>query len=204
MKITALENGSLRLAFDDADKAAGLPEDVREWNEDMIDFQVLERLLEPYSTNGGFTAVDSATQSMFVAMTSAPCIASEVAYVGGKAVLPPGAKVWWFPSYEARNPIDDLIKNGFVVFPLGFQVEDEITKDAPAGPLSISDLDRLWASLGDATVDNDGCLDRAWEHFPRGTKVEDIWHWFEAQSPDFSVAEKMGFAKTKSGSAPRG
>lgn len=34
-------------------------------------------------------------------------------------------------------------------------------------------------------------LDAAFEDFPRGTPVEDVWHALEADCPEFSVGDAM-------------
>jgi hypothetical protein len=55
----------------------------------------------------------------------------------------------------------------------------------------LHELYALWDKLGDIPVTEEGLLDEAFEQFPRGTDREEIWHWFEAQNPDFIVGEVL-------------
>ena len=52
-------------------------------------------------------------------------------------------------------------------------------------------LHHLWKQLGDIPVGDDGATEEPFLHFDEGTDREDIWHWFEAQNPDFSVGMVM-------------
>jgi hypothetical protein len=52
-------------------------------------------------------------------------------------------------------------------------------------------LEELWASFGNESIDKDECIERAWHIFPKGTYREYIWHWFEGQNKDFSVAKHL-------------
>jgi hypothetical protein len=52
-------------------------------------------------------------------------------------------------------------------------------------------LGSLWDSLGNETIDEDECIERKWHIFPKGTHREDIWHWFEDQDKNFSVANHL-------------
>ncbi|WP_207308927.1 hypothetical protein [Marinobacter salicampi] len=45
----------------------------------------------------------------------------------------------------------------------------------------------LWAELGNVPVTQDGELEEAFLHFPKGTDREDVWQWFETTF-DISVA----------------
>lgn len=56
----------------------------------------------------------------------------------------------------------------------------------------------LWDRLGDVPTVFDmedgvetNSLEEAFLHFPAGTHREEVWHWFEAQNPDFVVGEVM-------------
>lgn len=57
---------------------------------------------------------------------------------------------------------------------------------------SMPELIRLWRAFGDLPVTDDGRTMTPFLHFPRGTQREEVWHWFEAQNPEFSVAEMQG------------
>lgn len=65
------------------------------------------------------------------------------------------------------------------------------TNDKPI----LATLHALWAKLGDIPTgdsgDNADCLEEPFQHFPVGTHREDVWHWFEAQHPDFIVGDVM-------------
>jgi hypothetical protein len=64
--------------------------------------------------------------------------------------------------------------------------------DGAAGALPERDLKKLWDHLGTVAVNDDGSLQYDFLHFPHGTDREDVWHWFEAENPQFSVAKAMG------------
>lgn len=59
------------------------------------------------------------------------------------------------------------------------------------GRKSMQELYALWDKFGDVLVTDDGLLDEPFEQFSRGTDREEIWHWFEAQHPDFIVGEVL-------------
>lgn len=57
----------------------------------------------------------------------------------------------------------------------------------------LTELQRLWKRLGDVPVTEDGqFLDERFLQFEKGTDVITVWHWFEDQHPDFSVAREQG------------
>lgn len=53
----------------------------------------------------------------------------------------------------------------------------------PLSSLEQSDLERAWADLGDALVDDDGCLLSDWRDYPAGIDREEIWLDFDAAYP---------------------
>lgn len=57
--------------------------------------------------------------------------------------------------------------------------------------LPMDELVSSWDDLGDIPVDDDGYILEPFRHFPCGTFREDIWRWFEASNPKFSVAAMM-------------
>lgn len=62
---------------------------------------------------------------------------------------------------------------------------------APEHKLSMAELHEHWEALRDVSVTEDGArLDEQFLHFTTGSKVEDVWHWFEAQNRRFQVADK--------------
>lgn len=60
---------------------------------------------------------------------------------------------------------------------------------------TLAALHALWAKFGDTPTGDSGdkadCLEEPFQHFPIGTHREDVWHWFEAQHPDFIVGDVM-------------
>ena len=60
--------------------------------------------------------------------------------------------------------------------------------------LTLRDYYRWWDQLGDIPVSEGkgdveaGAIEQPFLHFPAGTRSEEIWRWFEAQHPDFSVS----------------
>ena len=51
----------------------------------------------------------------------------------------------------------------------------------------------LWAELADVPTDDDGVdggIDEVFLHFPKGTLVYNIWHWFEREF-EVSVAKDL-------------
>lgn len=61
--------------------------------------------------------------------------------------------------------------------------------------LTLDDLYSWWDMLRDIPVSEGtavveaGAIEEPFMHFAVGTQREDIWHWFEAQHPDFVVGE---------------
>lgn len=59
----------------------------------------------------------------------------------------------------------------------------------------LNELKQLWDQLGDTPTGFEGddvdCIEEPFLHFPIGTHREDIWHWFEAQNPEFIVGEYL-------------
>jgi len=52
-------------------------------------------------------------------------------------------------------------------------------------------VDLLWAALGDIPVNDDGELEADFLHFIAGDDQVEVWHWFEAKFPGFSVGDRM-------------
>lgn len=57
---------------------------------------------------------------------------------------------------------------------------------------TLSELNKLWGKLGDVPINEDEEIDISFLHFPKGTDRYTIWHWFEEQNDDFSVAKAQG------------
>ena len=64
---------------------------------------------------------------------------------------------------------------------------------------SLTELYALWEQLRDIPVvdsqskgdEEAETIEEPFLHFPVGTHREEIWHWFEAQNPDFIVGDVM-------------
>lgn len=64
--------------------------------------------------------------------------------------------------------------------------------------MNLDALKALWARLGNTptreAANGELLIDAPFHDFPAGISLEEIWVWFEAQHPEFSVAEHMGAA----------
>jgi len=72
-------------------------------------------VFEPYSCNGGFTPFDAGDGNPFVGLTSAPCIA-EALDCGDSGEQSVVGRLWYFPDYCLRDPLDELARKGVTVF----------------------------------------------------------------------------------------
>lgn len=52
------------------------------------------------------------------------------------------------------------------------------------------DLNKLWNQLTSIPVAQNKTTEQ-FLHFPAGTYIDTVWHWFEDQDEDFSVAAKL-------------
>lgn len=119
MNIHILENGNLRLCFDSEDEKEG----IRHLPSAYDDVGLLQVLLEPYTVNGSFTPFDAGLANPPVGLTNAPCIAESMEVTEDGNIVSKGQRVWWFPNYQIRGPIDELLRNGCVDFDFGFVSE---------------------------------------------------------------------------------
>lgn len=72
---------------------------------------------EPHSCNGSYTPFDAGDGDPFVGLTSAPCIAETLFYDDdGRRDI--DGRLWWFPDYMVRDPLDELKSHGRTVFSL--------------------------------------------------------------------------------------
>lgn len=107
-----LPDGSLQIELDNTEEAR---EELEALMDKHPDNTVWAELLEPYSTNGGYSLISPETIG---ALTESPIIASEpVSWDDNEDMyLHKDAKVWWFPDYMVRSELGELLEKGFVVF----------------------------------------------------------------------------------------
>lgn len=72
---------------------------------------------ESYSCNGYYTPFDAGDGNPFVGLTSAPCIAESMdcADDGARSVA---GRLWYFPDYCLRDPLQELARKGATEFEL--------------------------------------------------------------------------------------
>lgn len=92
-------------------------EEIRYFYENAYhkDHSVLADLLDGFQANGRFYPINP--QHVFVGLTDAPVISSDLEYTNdGDAYIPGAAQVWWFPQYETTSFAEELVRTGKVVF----------------------------------------------------------------------------------------
>jgi len=92
-------------------------------------------LFESEICNGGFQPFDGGDGNPFVGLTSAPCIAEEMASdEDGKNHI--SGRLWTFPDYMIRDPFKELAEHGRVTFELvGYMGGPDIPESFPVQPL---------------------------------------------------------------------
>lgn len=123
MDITILENGRLRLSIESISQED--LQDLKGRAQEVNELAFLGELMEPYSTNGGFTPFDAGEGNPFVGLTDAPCIAESLQVADDGAQTVEG-RVWWFPDYAIKSPVAELLEKGSVEFPLGIDAEPSV------------------------------------------------------------------------------
>lgn len=99
-----LPNGDLKILAD-PDMQACIKD--RESGNDIFDY--LEGML-----GNGFDVIHP---EEIAALTDAPIIGYDVERSDQGELLPSaGMKVWWYPEYQVRDPLDDLVEKGELVF----------------------------------------------------------------------------------------
>ena len=74
-------------------------------------------LFEGYETNGSYTPFNASYGRPFVGLTEAPCVAESMNYDDeGEPIIE--GRLWWFPDYMIRDPLQELKNKGRVVFAL--------------------------------------------------------------------------------------
>lgn len=110
--ITKMPSGHLQLAADAAAREFILEQMERGRTSD----EILMEGTEHYWTNGSFHPFDAGSANPFVGLTCAPCIAESMDYSDDGSERKVEGKLWWYPAYEVSDPVQELLKNGQVVF----------------------------------------------------------------------------------------
>ena len=84
-------------------------------------WSTLWEAFERYAVNGSYEPFNAGDANPFVGLTSAPCVAEEITVEDDGARVIEG-RLWWFPDYCLRDPLDELKTRGVTVFALA---EDE-------------------------------------------------------------------------------
>jgi hypothetical protein len=114
IRLEVLENGNLKmsLAVQAREEAR---EEIANLHQIFGEVGTLAELLEPLACNGGYAFVDGAAGEPFVGLTSAPCIAESLTHnEDGQAQVE--GRLWWFPAYEVRGVIDELVEHSEVTW----------------------------------------------------------------------------------------
>lgn len=77
----------------------------------------LADIFEPHSCNGSYTPFDAGEGNPFVGLTSSPCIA-ETMTCDDDGERDIDGRMWWFPDYMLRDPLDELKSRGRTIFSL--------------------------------------------------------------------------------------
>lgn len=81
-----------------------------------LDHDVLAEMLDRFQANGMLYPINP--EFVFVGLTSAPVITDDIEYDEAGETNVTG-NVWWYPDYQIRSFVDDLLQFGSVTFPLG-------------------------------------------------------------------------------------
>lgn len=107
MRFQIEANGNLTLKMESEDGAV-IQQFLSIWHDDHL---VLARLLE--ETNSKFQAV---TPDQVGALTDAPMLTDEIEYKNEGDGIGIVGTVWWYPQYEHKSFMSELVKNKQVTF----------------------------------------------------------------------------------------
>lgn len=112
-KATVLASGDLEITLWDATDHDELAEMVKDGKRDQAWYEGFEH----YSCNGSYTPFDAGDGDPFVGLTNAPCIAEslDVDDDGSKEIV--GA-FWYFNMYQIVDYVEEILREGRVVFTL--------------------------------------------------------------------------------------
>jgi hypothetical protein len=111
VSITIMTNGHLKITADN---------ETRQWIKELQEKgrgsnDILHTITERYWTNGSYEPFDAGDANPFVGLSSAPCIAQEMAYDdnGKKEIV---GEYWYFGNYMLEDPMETLKRTGRVIF----------------------------------------------------------------------------------------
>lgn len=91
----------------------------RSWeNKDRSHYQDLMDIIEYWNTDDEYEVLPEYDYEHIGALTSAPIIAYQVDR-DDQGNWQDVQKVWWYPGYELSDAVEELFKNGFVIFQSG-------------------------------------------------------------------------------------
>jgi hypothetical protein len=116
-----LPNGDLRITVDDDVREeikekmhAGLSDEEVQMGVSAVPTEpMLWDVLEPMTAN---SEIQSVRPEEIAALTDAPILSDAGRDDHGELQMTPESKVWWYPGYATRDPLDDLIEKGETVF----------------------------------------------------------------------------------------
>lgn len=116
--LTKLENGDLEITLDAADDSErqDLIEEIEELQTRKTDLDILLEGTESYWTNGSYQPFDAGEGNPFVGLTSAPCIAENVYVDDDSGKVEIEGDFWYFDLYMIESFIEELLREGRVVF----------------------------------------------------------------------------------------
>ncbi len=130
--LTQLSDGNLEIKIDGSirdQKTGKWKFSIAEWNKVKVDIADIHKntrggyndlwdILEWYFCNDEYEAFPETDYIKIGALTSAPIIAYQVDR-DDNGDLQNVQKVWWYPWYETKDPVEELIKHGKVIFENG-------------------------------------------------------------------------------------
>ena len=118
------ESGNLEVTLDFADEneKQSLIEEIGEMQEKKTDLDILIEGTERYWTNGSYQPFDAGAGNPFVGLTDAPMVANSMSFDDdGNAEIE--GDFWYYGNYQITSFIEELIREGRVVFTLCKQTE---------------------------------------------------------------------------------
>lgn len=80
-------------------------------------WSILCEAFEQYACNGSFTVFDAGNANPCIGLTCAPCVAESMT-ISDEGHNEIDGRLWWFPDYMIRDPLEELKNKGRTVFQL--------------------------------------------------------------------------------------